>query len=244
MVARDAGPAGGADLARLPGTAGSGASALFRRGQGVARGVLRRRQRLSARDRRRRRHRQGFPHLGGHGADGAAPARSWRRSETERQAKKALRAALVKVAAALGNTPAVCRKSYIHPSVIGAYLERRFRLETAQHAGVRLNTGGGGGSCDAAGLENGASCGRGSCAPPKAGHCGASAALRPFIEHRENRAGARRVGGRRPRSPRRASPTCSGVSFQPTAPMFSTQLLLVAGADDQARHRRAAAAAS
>ena len=37
----------------------------------AARGVVRRRQRLSQRDRRRRRHRQGFPHLGRNGADGA-----------------------------------------------------------------------------------------------------------------------------------------------------------------------------
>lgn len=33
----------------------------------------------------------------------------------------------MKVAAAkLGNTPAVCRRSYIHPSVIRAYREGRF----------------------------------------------------------------------------------------------------------------------
>ncbi len=53
-------------------------------------------------------------------------------AESERQAKKALCAALVRVAAALGNRPAVCRKSYIHPFVIGAYLERTFRLEAAE----------------------------------------------------------------------------------------------------------------
>lgn len=52
-------------------------------------------------------------------------------AESERQAKKLLRAALQQVAAALGNTPAVCRKSYIHPSLTGAWLERRFKLETA-----------------------------------------------------------------------------------------------------------------
>ena len=53
-------------------------------------------------------------------------------AESERHAKKLLRAALAQVAATLGNTPAVCRKSYIHPYVIGAYAERRFRLEIAQ----------------------------------------------------------------------------------------------------------------
>ncbi len=53
-------------------------------------------------------------------------------AESERQAKTLLRAALVRVAAALGNTPAVCRKSYVHPHVIGAWLERTFKLEAAE----------------------------------------------------------------------------------------------------------------
>ena len=53
-------------------------------------------------------------------------------AESERQAKKALRAALARVAASLGNTPAVCRKSYVHPHVIGAFLARRFTLEMAE----------------------------------------------------------------------------------------------------------------
>ncbi len=52
-------------------------------------------------------------------------------AESERQAKTALRAALVSVAAVLGNTPAVCRKSYIHPAVTDAWLARSFRLEIA-----------------------------------------------------------------------------------------------------------------
>ena len=52
-------------------------------------------------------------------------------AESDRQAKKLMRAALVRVAAALGNTPTVCRKSYIHPCVTAAWLERRFKLEAA-----------------------------------------------------------------------------------------------------------------
>jgi DNA topoisomerase-1 len=52
-------------------------------------------------------------------------------AESERQAKKLMRGALVRVAAALGNTPTVCRKSYIHPSVTAAWLERRFKPEAA-----------------------------------------------------------------------------------------------------------------
>ena len=42
--------------------------------------------------------------------------------ESETKAKRAISAAVKQVAAALGNTPSVCRKSYIHPAVTGAYL--------------------------------------------------------------------------------------------------------------------------
>ena len=56
--------------------------------------------------------------------------------ETVKQAKRALRAAIGRVAAELGNTPAVCRKSYIHPSVIGAWLEFRFKLEVVDVVGT------------------------------------------------------------------------------------------------------------
>jgi DNA topoisomerase-1 len=42
-------------------------------------------------------------------------------SQTQRQAKQQISAALALVAQELGNTPAVCRKSYIHPAVIESY---------------------------------------------------------------------------------------------------------------------------
>jgi DNA topoisomerase-1 len=45
--------------------------------------------------------------------------------ETQRQAKKNLKQAIEAVAEKLGNTPAVCRKSYIHPFVIEAYNGRK-----------------------------------------------------------------------------------------------------------------------
>ena len=51
--------------------------------------------------------------------------------DTIKQTKRALREAIGRVAAALGNTPAVCRKSYIHPAVISAYLDGKFVLEIA-----------------------------------------------------------------------------------------------------------------
>lgn len=43
--------------------------------------------------------------------------------DTETKAKKNLVAAVERVAARLGNTPAVCRKCYIHPAVFDGYLD-------------------------------------------------------------------------------------------------------------------------
>ena len=43
----------------------------------------------------------------------------------ERMAKRNVSAAIEVVASRLGNTPAVCRKCYVHPAVIGAYLDGR-----------------------------------------------------------------------------------------------------------------------
>jgi len=48
------------------------------------------------------------------------------------QAKRVMSAAVKQVAAALGNTAAVCRKSYIHPGIANAYLSGAFILEIAQ----------------------------------------------------------------------------------------------------------------
>lgn len=44
------------------------------------------------------------------------------RFETEREAKKNVVAAVKSVASILGNTPSVCRQSYVHPVVIDSYL--------------------------------------------------------------------------------------------------------------------------
>ena len=52
--------------------------------------------------------------------------------ESETKAKRAISAAVKQVATALGNTPSVCRKSYIHPAVTGAYLGGGFVLEAVQ----------------------------------------------------------------------------------------------------------------
>ncbi len=42
-------------------------------------------------------------------------------AETQAAAKRTLRAAIEQVAARLGNTPAICRKCYVHPEVFAAY---------------------------------------------------------------------------------------------------------------------------
>ena len=55
--------------------------------------------------------------------------------ESETKAKRAISAAVKQVAAALGNTAAVCRKSYIHPAVTGAYLGGGFAPEAVQVGG-------------------------------------------------------------------------------------------------------------
>jgi DNA topoisomerase-1 len=43
--------------------------------------------------------------------------------DTKTQAKKNLVRAIEAVAQRLGNTPAICRKCYIHPEIMNAYLE-------------------------------------------------------------------------------------------------------------------------
>jgi DNA topoisomerase-1 len=45
------------------------------------------------------------------------------RPGSQREAKTQVREAIAVAAAALGNTPAVCRKSYVHPHVVAAHLE-------------------------------------------------------------------------------------------------------------------------
>ena len=43
--------------------------------------------------------------------------------DSEAQAKKNIVRAIESVAEKLGNTPSICRKCYVHPAVIDAYLE-------------------------------------------------------------------------------------------------------------------------
>lgn len=52
--------------------------------------------------------------------------------DTQAAQKRNLKAAIEKVAARLGNTPTICRKCYIHPEVLGAYVEGKLLLEVKE----------------------------------------------------------------------------------------------------------------
>ena len=60
---------------------------------------------------------------------------------TAREAKRNIVRAIERVAARLGNTPAICRKSYVHPQVLHAYLDgetiRLLKARTEQAIGDR-----------------------------------------------------------------------------------------------------------
>ena len=66
--------------------------------------------------------REGFPHVGRNAArrDGARRARA---REERTEAKRNVALAMRLVSSELGNTPTICRKSYVHPIVIARYLD-------------------------------------------------------------------------------------------------------------------------
>ena len=55
--------------------------------------------------------------------------------KNERYAKKNVTAAVARVASRLGNTPAVCRKCYIHPAIVDAYIAGDLVALHAKHEG-------------------------------------------------------------------------------------------------------------
>ena len=57
------------------------------------------------------------------------------------QAKRNLRAAIEKVSARLGNTPAICRKCYVHPEVLNSYIDGNLVLELKSKAESELLSG-------------------------------------------------------------------------------------------------------
>lgn len=56
--------------------------------------------------------------------------------QTKKQAKSTVAAVLREVSGRLGNTPAVCRKSYVHPAVLDSYLDGTLRRIVAKKADV------------------------------------------------------------------------------------------------------------
>jgi DNA topoisomerase I len=68
--------------------------------------------------------------------------REFEQFDSNAQAKKNIVKAIENVAERLGNTPSVCRKCYIHPEVIGAYLDgsmlQTLRRRTEGELNVRL----------------------------------------------------------------------------------------------------------
>jgi DNA topoisomerase-1 len=46
----------------------------------------------------------------------------FKKYDSQAEAKRNVVAAIEKVAKQLGNTPAICRKSYVHPEILSAYL--------------------------------------------------------------------------------------------------------------------------
>jgi DNA topoisomerase-1 len=63
------------------------------------------------------------------------------KAETQAAAKKNVRAAIERVAARLGNTPAICRKCYVHPEVLQAYAEGELLLRIGEKVEGELDAG-------------------------------------------------------------------------------------------------------
>ncbi len=56
--------------------------------------------------------------------------------DTQILAKANIKAAIDEVAASLGNTPTICRKCYVHPALLDAYLRGDLTLRKAKRAGL------------------------------------------------------------------------------------------------------------
>jgi DNA topoisomerase-1 len=70
---------------------------------------------------------------------GAMALREFERFDSQAQAKKNIVQAIETVAERLGNTPAVCRKCYVHPDVINAYMDGTLAETLKQRAEKQLS---------------------------------------------------------------------------------------------------------
>jgi DNA topoisomerase I len=64
----------------------------------------------------------------------ALALREFERADSQATTKKNLRAAIEQVAQRLGNTPTICRKCYVHPEVLAAYIEGGLELNIREGA--------------------------------------------------------------------------------------------------------------
>jgi len=68
----------------------------------------------------------------------ALALREFEHFDTQAAQKKNIKAAIERVASRLGNTPTICRKCYIHPEVLNAYIEGGLLLEIKQRVEEEL----------------------------------------------------------------------------------------------------------
>jgi DNA topoisomerase I len=66
----------------------------------------------------------------------AAALKAFPPYDTQTLAKANIKAAIDDVAGSLGNTPTICRKCYVHPALLEAYLDGAFKLGKAKRAGL------------------------------------------------------------------------------------------------------------
>jgi len=69
----------------------------------------------------------------------AIALRELEKFDTQTQAKKNMLRAIETVAERLGNTPAICRKSYVHPMVLDAYMDGALLETVKQRANEQWN---------------------------------------------------------------------------------------------------------
>jgi DNA topoisomerase-1 len=68
----------------------------------------------------------------------AIALREMQQVDSAAMAKRNVRAAIERVASRLGNTPAICRKCYVHPEVVNSYLEGSLLLEIQEEVDAEL----------------------------------------------------------------------------------------------------------
>ncbi|ACA19372.1 putative DNA topoisomerase I [Methylobacterium sp. 4-46] len=68
----------------------------------------------------------------------ALALREFETFDSQAAAKRNVRSAIERVAERLGNTPTICRKCYIHPEILGSYLEGSFLLRARDEIEAEL----------------------------------------------------------------------------------------------------------